>query len=302
MKIIALDLGGTFIKAAEMNEKAELLSQWKVKSPTKSLEDLLAALDECVLTHLEGAAGIAISMPGKIDVCRGIAHTGGAYHWIRDLEITRLLEDRYHVPVSVDNDGKCAANAEAWVGALQDVPNGLVYVIGTGIGGGIIINHQVVRGSHGAAGELSCCLTDLRADFGPGNFAAFSCSTHSILRQYQKKAGLTEPVDGVAFFRLVHDGHELACQIFEDFCRFTANYFFTLQTVLDVDRIAIGGGISAEPVVVERIREEVHKIFSYEGFPLPQDEPEIVTCRFGNDANLIGAVRNFLDTRALRQQ
>lgn len=297
MKIIALDLGGTFIKAAEMNEKAGILSQWKVKSPTKTLEDLLAALDECVLTHLDGADGIAISMPGKIDVYRGIAHTGGAYHWIKDLEIVKLLEERYHVPVAVDNDGKCAANAEAWVGALQDVPSGLVYVIGTGIGGGIVMNHQVMRGSHAAAGELSCCLKNLEADFAPGNFAAFTCSTKSILNQYKKNAGLEESIDGIEFFRLVHEGDPAACEIFDGFCRFTANYFFTLQTILDVDRIAIGGGISAEPIVVDRIREEVHKIFSYDQFPLPQSEPEIVKCRFGNDANLIGAVRNFLDTK-----
>lgn len=300
MKIIALDLGGTYIKAAEMNEKAEILSQWKVKSPTRTLEDLLTGLDECILPHLEGTDGIAISMPGKIDVYRGIAHTGGAYRWIKDLEVIRLLEERYHVPVGVDNDGKCAANAEAWVGALQDVPNGLVYVIGTGIGGGIVIDHQVMRGSHAAAGELSCCLKDLGAEFSFDGFAANYGSTSTLVGGYRKAAGLEEAIDGIEFFRLVHEGNETANQVFDAFCRFTANYFFTLQTVLDVDRIAIGGGISAEPLVVERIREEVHKLFSAGNFPLPMVEPEIVRCQYGNDANLIGAVRNFLDTRVLR--
>ena len=301
MKIIGLDLGGTFIKCGLLNEKGEISAQWKVASPTGSLEDLLAALDECVKDHLADADGIAVSMPGKIDVRNGIACTGGAYKWIVDLEIMKIMEERYHLPVSVDNDGKCAANAEAWIGALKDVPNGLVYVLGTGIGGGIVLDHQVIHGSHMAAGELSGCVVNHNDEFSVNNWAALAGSTNSLLGQYLHKSGRKEPIDGIEFFNLVREGDSTALSVFQDFCKFTANFFYTLQTILDVDRIAIGGGISEEPMVIEGIRKASHAVMNYEGpFPLPAVEPEIVKCQFGNDANLIGAVRNFIDTKVRR--
>jgi predicted NBD/HSP70 family sugar kinase len=133
-----------------------------------------------------------------------------------------------------------------------------------------------------------------------GNLSAFTCATSAVLGQYKQKAGISEEIDGIQFFDLVKKGDPVANEVFQDFCQFTARYFYNLQTVLDVDRIAVGGGISAEPMVVEGIREAVHQVFDYEKFPLPQIEPEIVKCRYGNDANLIGAVRNFLDTKVLR--
>lgn len=297
MKIIGLDLGGTFIKCGLLNEKSEITAQWKVASPTRNLEDLLAALDECVKDHLEGADGIAMSMPGRIDAEKGIAYTGGAYAWIKDLEIAKIMEERYHVPVSVDNDGKCAANAEAWVGALKDVPNGLVYVIGSGIGGGVVMNHQVIRGSHMAAGELSLSLVNHHEGLlAPNNMAASTGATKAILKEYCKKAEREDMIDGIEFFKLVREGDIVAVEVFQKFCQFTANFFYTLQSVLDVDRIAIGGGISAEPMVVEGIQKAVRDMYESVAFmPLPVTEPEIVKCQYGNDANLIGAVKNFLD-------
>lgn len=122
MELIALDLGGTLTKCARMNENGEILQARKVPSATDHPKNLLASLDECVLPWLDGADGIAVSMPGKIDPARGIALTGGAFAWIENLPIGKLLSERYHLPVSVDNDGKCAAAAESWLGALQDVP------------------------------------------------------------------------------------------------------------------------------------------------------------------------------------
>lgn len=297
MELIALDLGGTLIKSARMNDRGEILQTRKVDSVTDNLEHLLASLDECVCPWLEGADGIAISMPGKIDVKRGIAVTGGAFDWIENLPLAEILEKRYGKPVSLDNDGKCAAAAESWVGALKDVPNGLVYVIGTGIGGGVVLNHQVVRGSHLAAGELSFSPVNLHEMPSIGNTAVlYGSNGMGLLQQYQDAAG--EAVNGIEFFRRVKAGDETAQKLFAAFCDFAAMSFYSLQVVLDLDRIAVGGGISAEPLVLDGIREAVHRAFHAPlPFPSPIAEPEIVRCEFGNDANLIGAVKNFLDCR-----
>ncbi len=297
MELIALDLGGTLIKCARMNEHGQILESRKVPSATDNLENLLQSLDKCVLPWREKAGGIAVSMPGRIDVSRGIALTGGAFAWIENLPIGQILSERYHLPVSVDNDGKCAAAAESWLGALRDVPNGLVYVIGTGIGGGIILDHRLLRGSHMSAGELSFALANLHAPLSMDNLTALHAATGlGLLRKFTEATG--ETVDGIEFFRRVKAGDLEAIAQFDGFCDFTARFFYTLQAVLDLDCIAVGGGISAEPMVIAGIRSAVRRIFTNPlPQPIPVSEPKIVKCAFGNDANLIGAVKNFLDTK-----
>ncbi|MDO4465800.1 MAG: ROK family protein [Bacillota bacterium] len=296
MKVLALDIGGTFIKCAIMNDKAELLKQWKVPSDTSGMDALMESLDSIIAPHIEEVAGVAISMPGKIDAKKGIAFTGGAFQFINNWKVAEELEAKYGKPVAVDNDGKCAANAEVWVGALKDVENGLVYVIGTGIGGGVVIDKKVHRGTHFAAGELSCCMTNIEQEgFTPFNFVATHFATPGLIRAYEMQSQEVG-VDGVRFFKEVEAGNKIANEVLDKFAQATANYFYNLQVVLDVDRIAIGGGISAAPALIERIRQAYHKIYQMD-FPLPCEEAEIVKCAFGNDANLIGAVKHFLDSK-----
>ncbi len=294
MNIITLDIGGTFIKAAMMNENAQILEQWKVPSPTTSLEDMLAALDSCIAPHLENADGIAISMPGRIDTEKGIAHTGGAFTFIRNLEIKKILEDKYNKPVAVDNDGKCAANAENWIGALKDAASGLVYVIGTGIGGGLVIDHKVYRGFTYAACELSCALIDKTGKADGENYIVQKISTATMLKGYSEQSPTKEKIDGIEFFKRVHAGETLANEVFNEFARMTANYFFELQIILDVETIAIGGGISAQPILLKKIQNEVDKIWDID-YPLPCSKPKLVLCQYGNDANLIGALKNWFE-------
>ncbi len=297
MKVCVLDLGGTFIKAAMMDETAQIWGRWKTPSPTKDWESLAGALDAYIGGHLDEAEGIAISMPGRIDREKGIAHTGGTFQFIRDLPVKSILEEKYQLPVSVDNDGKCAASAENWLGALKDVANGLVYVIGTGVGGGIILNHQVVRGGHFAAGELSFPMVDMAGGTTFVNSAAAHLGIGALLHSYQKQTGCPEEIDGVEFFRRAQEKEQAALEVLHRFCRMTANYIYMLQAVLDVERVAVGGGISAQPLLFDVLNEELYRVFGGWDFPVASIRPQLVPCRYGNDANLIGALKNFLDQR-----
>ncbi len=297
MKYCVLDMGGTFIKGAVMDERAQVLERNKVKSDCSGLNAMLNSLDEIITPVMGEAAGIAVSMPGRIDAERGIAETGGAFDFIRYLPMVSILEERYHLPVTIENDGKAAAIAESWMGALKDVPNGLVFIFGTGIGGGIILNHQVIRGSHFAAGELSLCLVDAYAeDFDVYNLTGRVSSTRGLLNLYRSMSGQEEETDGVTFFDRVNSGEETAVNTLRRFGRITANYIFNLQAVLDVDRVAVGGGISEQPVLLRVLNEELDRLYD-QPRPLPCVRPELVKCRFGNDANLIGALKVLLDSR-----
>ena len=135
---LLIDIGGTFIKYSLADEQARKISGGKVPTPLTNMDDLLAAI-EGFAAPLQGQfVGCAISMPGRIDTRNGIAHTGGMLSsFMREQPFAAQVEARLGVPVTIANDGKCAAAAEAWTGALAGVENGLVLVLGTGIGGGI---------------------------------------------------------------------------------------------------------------------------------------------------------------------
>ena len=132
---LLIDIGGTFIKYSLADEQARKISGGKVPTPLTNIDDLLAAI-EGFAAPLQGQfVGCAISMPGRIDTRNGIAHTGGmlsAFMW--EQPFAAQVEARLGVPVTIANDGKCAAAAEGWTGALAGVENGLVLALGTGIG------------------------------------------------------------------------------------------------------------------------------------------------------------------------
>ena len=296
---LVLDIGGTFVKYAIMDEAAEFITQGKVPSGTDSEASVIASLEAIrdVVADYD-YEGVAISMPGRIDTAAGIAHTGGAYVWVKDYPAAQKYGDIFGKPCTIANDGKCAAIAESWSGALADVDSGAVIVLGTGIGGGIVLNKQVWMGCSGGAGELSwlICdyplLTDENAKHVSPAMWTGHISAHSISSQFAERKGL-EKADGVMLFNAYDAGDEDAKAVLEDYGRWAAAGIINLQAVLDLPRYAIGGGISARPEATTLIRKNVDRIFElHQG--LPFSKPEIVTCQFGNEANLIGALAFYL--------
>ena len=293
---LVLDIGGTFIKYAIMDDKAQFIEQGKVPAVTSSEEGTLGALadvrDAVVAYDYEG---VAISMPGRIDTAKGIAHTGGAFQWVNDYPVAEKYGAVFGKPCTIANDGKCAASAENWKGALADVNSGAVLVLGTGIGGGIVINNQVWMGATGGAGELSAFITNhegVKNGLGWGNIGimwASHISAGSITGKYGAIKGI-EKADGIMLFDAYEADDPVAVDVLKTFGEEAAAGICSLQSVLDLERYAIGGGISARPETTQIIADAVDALFDpYLDF-LPYGKPEIVTCKFGNEANLIGAL------------
>lgn len=300
---LVLDIGGTFIKYAIMDGEGQFVEQGKVPAVTDSEEGTLGALAsvrEAVSAY--DYEGVAISMPGRIDTAKGIAHTGGAFQWVHDYPAAEKYGAVFGKPCTVANDGKCAASAENWLGALSDVNSGAVLVLGTGIGGGIVINNQVWMGATGGAGELSAFITDhagAKNGLGWGNIGimwAAHISAGSITGKYGAIKGI-EKADGIMLFDAYEAGDPVAHDVLKTFGEEAAAGICSLQSVLDLERYAIGGGISARPETTQIIADAVDALFDpYLDF-LPYGKPEIVTCKFGNEANLIGALAFHLGTR-----
>ena len=300
---LVLDIGGTFIKYAIMDEAGKLVHQGKVPAQTKSEEGTLEALKNVRDAVLDfEVEGVAISMPGRIDTAAGIAHTGGAFRWVHDYPAAQKYGAVFGKPCTIANDGKCAASAENWKGALADVHSGAVLVLGTGIGGGIVINDQVWMGATGGAGELSLFITEhsaLKGGLGWGNVDTMwsgRISAAAITEKYAFAKGMQE-ADGVMLFDAYEAGEEEAKAVLDEFAFQAAAGILSLQSVLDLERYAIGGGISARPETTKLIADAVDAVFAPSMDFLPFGKPEIVTCKFGNEANLIGALAFHLSSR-----
>ena len=293
---LVLDIGGTFVKYAIMDEAAQFVTQGKVPSGTDNEASVIASLEairDAVADY--DFEGVAISMPGRIDTATGIAHTGGAYTWLHDYPAAEKYGAVFGKPCTIANDGKCAASAENWIGALADVNSGVVLVLGTGIGGGIVINNEVWMGATGGAGELSAFITDhqgVKNGLGWGNIGimwAAHVGAGAITGKYGAIKGI-EHADGIMLFDAYEAGDPIAQDVLKTFGEEAAAGIASLQSVLDVQRYAIGGGISARPETTQIIKDAVDALFDpYVDF-LPYGKPEIVKCKFGNEANLIGAL------------
>ncbi len=302
MKYYVMDMGGTFVKYALMDEHSDIIERGKYPAVVSGFDPFFQSFKDNISPYIGNIDGIAISMPGRIDTNKGFVHTGGSFRFFQEIPFGDILEDTYHLPVTLANDGKCAAKAEAESGALKDVQNGAVLLVGTGIGGGIILNREVLMGSTGAAGEFSYMVQDFerfanttlvdRSGF-PYLWTS-STSASGLLSYFAKnKNGDPGDYDGIRFFENYDNGDPDAIESLEHFGKMTASGIYTIQAILDLERIAIGGGISARREICDTIRRNLDLKYDVEFIPFRK--PEIVPCVYGNDANLIGALSFHLD-------
>ena len=292
MKILVFDIGGTYIKYALMDQSYAFLHRGRIRTPQDSREQLIEALAE-VYRETDQPDGIAISMPGIIDSENGYCRMGGALHYNDDFYLRHALYEVCPVPIVMENDAKCAAMAEAARGSLKDVNDGFVLIFGTMIGGGYIQNRRLVRGKHFSAGEISYIRTEGRKKQTDDSLFGLACGTPALCRSYAERKGLPpESVTGITVFDAVNSGEPEAADALNEFTSDIAVQIFNLQTILDPERFAIGGGISAQPVFTEYIRKNLKQLYAECPYTIPQ--AEVVTCRFQNDANLAGALSCFL--------
>lgn len=287
-----LDIGGTFIKYALMNSAGDIVSKNKTPVQGTSLQELQHTLYSIVdAQNLEDIKGIALSCPGTIDVETGMVYYGGSFPSLHQVNLIKLFEDRYHMDVSVENDGKCAALAELWLGSVKDVKDSVVLVLGTAIGGGIIINGELHRGKNLSAGEVSYVMSNMSAITQQATFFGLECSTVKMIEEIGALKGMSPPISGEAVFDYINAEDTDAMQIFDQYCWNIATQILNLQYILDPELFAIGGGISAQPIVIKRINWAISEIKKQNPFHVAS--PQITACTFRNDANLYGALYNF---------
>ena len=289
MKYLVTDIGGTFTKYAVMDEECRFYEKGKIPTAKESVEEFLDMLTELFDNYREVAEGLAISAPGMIDSERGFMYNAGAILCVENLDIVRILEERLKVPVTIENDAKSAALAEMWRGSLQGCQDAAVVIPGTGIGGAVFCNGKLLRGRHLFAGEFSYLLSDGDDAMNPEKVLAYTASTTALIELTARKKGIPrEELDGEKVFRMANQGDPETLEVLRIFCRRLAAHIINCQFMTDPEKIAIGGGISAQPLLIRMIREELEKICGM--MPHEISVPEVTVCRYFNDSNLIGAL------------
>lgn len=291
MKYLVLDVGGSAIKYALMNDEAAFLEKDQVPTPLDTIENFTETIGRLYDHYHSQVVGLAISMPGRIDSTRGYVFSGGGVLKYNDEQnIVAVLQKRCPVPITIENDGKCAALAEAWKGSLSDCNDGIVVVLGTGVAGGIIKNGRLHRGRHFSAGEFSYLFNpDPAAGDSPIWWRQVGIA--GLLKRVSIAKNIAvEALDGRKVFEMANAGDEAVLQILDAYARNIAANLFNLQHVYDPEKIAIGGGISAQDILMDYIRQNIRK---YADRCEHIVEPIVVPCQFRNDANLIGALYHF---------
>ena len=301
MKVMVFDVGGTEIKYSVMDDSMNYYESGSVPTPSDSQEHFLETMAEIYRPHRDEVDGIALSLPGFIDAEHGVVKGGGAPSIIYNIgtPVGPRLAEKCGCKVWIENDGKAAAIAELQRGVLKGCCNAAVFIIGTGVGGGIIANGQLVRGVHFTAGEYSFVNTNAEAWDAPDQNMACQCSTSNLLKWYRARKALPEdaPLDGRSFFAAANAGEPEALEVLRRFCHAVAVQIYNLTVLLDVEKVAIGGGISKQPLLLETLRRVYDGLFASRGdSPYMKGLPrcQIVPCAFSSEANQVGALYAYL--------
>jgi len=285
--ILAVDVGGTAIKFGVWRQ-GELIAQPAVPTP-KDLEHFVSLMgkQKAAVESLYGPiAGVAFSLPGAVNQTTGVVGGVSAVPYIHGFHFVSFMAEKLACPISMENDANCAALAELTAGGAKDVNQAVVLVIGSGIGGAVIVGKQIVKGPHLFSGEFG--YMQLNAQH---TFSQAASPVHHA-RRYSSEKGLTDEISGEQLFALAEAGDRLAEKSVSYLKDSLAMGIFNLMMVLDPECVLIGGAIAARDGFVSEIKERV-RAYTVKNRASEVQTP-ISRCSFSKEANLVGAVFNYL--------
>ena len=286
MSLLTIDVGGTSIKYA-LFRKGALSQKGSFPTPT-SLTAYYEVLTELVKNYeqLYQITGVAISSPGAVNKTTGAIEGASALPYIHHFDIRGELEARLVLPVSMENDANCAALAELKFGAAKGMKDVIFMVLGTGVGGAIVIDGKIRHGQHLFGGELGFMLMDDTHSFSELG------TTIGMANRYKARTG--KDLTGEAIFNLAHAGEEIAQEEMTVFLFNVAKGIFNLAYAFDPECIVIGGGVSQAEWLIPELEKELQKMLNK--FRIAPFLPVIKACQYRNDANLVGAAVDFQQT------
>lgn len=310
-KLIGIDLGGTSIKFGILTLDGEVQEKWAIE--TNILEDGKHIVPDIVasLKHRlelygltkDDFVGIGMGSPGAVD--RDKKNVTGAFNlnWAHTEEVGSVIEAELGIPFAIDNDANVAALGERWVGAGANNPDVVFVTLGTGVGGGVIADGNLIHGVAGASGEIGHIIVEPEDGFACtcGNDGCLEtvASATGVVRVARKlaesyegdssiKAAIDngEAVSSKDIFEAAASGDKFADSIVEKVSYYLGLATANISNILNPDSIVIGGGVSAAG---EFLRSRVEKYFLKYTFPQVRQSTKVKIAELGNDAGIIGA-------------
>jgi glucokinase len=302
---VGVDLGGTSVKVGICDVTGKLLHTYEGPTGTEHgsdivLDNIAQYVHKLVADtsyEWEQVAGIGVGIPGFMDIPEGFIKLSPNLGW-HNVPVKKILEEKLGKTVKIDNDANVAALGEAWSGAGKGIPNLVCYTLGTGVGGGIIIDSRIVQGN-GMAGELGHMnlVPDLEAiQCGCGKMGCLeTVSSATGITRMGKEAvergehtslALIEHITTKDVFDEAKTGDEVALRIINRAAFYLGKSMAAVSVVLNPQRYIIGGGVSkAGDILFEAVRKY------YEEFTqdAAKEGVDIVPAILGNDAGVVGA-------------
>lgn len=284
-KILAIDIGGSAIKSG-LWENDGLTELPSFETP-KTWDEMKAYLKSLVEEH-QITEGVAISAPGAVNAEEGVIYGVSAVPYLHRFPIKQELAEFLGVPVSFQNDANCAALAEVWQGNAKGLESAAMMIIGTGIGGGVVINGELRTGANLFGGEFGYQIMnnetlETLSDLG---------SPVAMAKRYSRIKADDHKYTSKEIFDLAEAGDELAQEQIDQFYNALSIGIYNVLISLDPDRVLIGGGISTREDLLANIEERVQELLLQKG--AKELKASIMPCKFLSQANLIGAVYQFL--------
>ncbi|MCS6851108.1 MAG: ROK family glucokinase [Gemmataceae bacterium] len=310
-RFVGLDVGGTTMKAGVVDDTGQVLSS--VSLPTEAhlgqefgLRRMAETIREAVKAAGESWANIAaigVATPGTMDIPAGIILDPPNLKPWRNVPVRQYIAETFRLPTAFQNDANAAAFGEYWCGAGKGVHSMVLFTLGTGVGGGIIIGDQVIEGEHSHGAELGHMKIEMTQprQCGCGRWGCLEAyasatavvrRTHEALHRAPGTSSLQRVLDerGELTARDVFDaaeaGDALADRIVEETTFYLAVGAVNMMHTIDPNMIVFGGGmIAAGETFLHRIRKHIQEL----AFPVPAAHTQVCFARLGSEAGFIGA-------------
>jgi glucokinase len=306
-----LDVGGTSMKAGVVDDAGRVLSS--VSVPTEAargqeygLGQMVAAIREAVAAARLGlgqVAAVGVATPGIMDIPGGVIIDPPNLRPWKNVPVRQHVADAFGKPTAFQNDGNAAALGEFWAGAGQGADSLVLFTLGTGVGGGIIVGGRVIEGRHSHGGELGHQRIELtnprQCGCGrKGCLEAYASATAVVKRAHEamatgapssclhRRRQSDQELSARDVFLAAAEGDALADKVVEDTAFYLAVGAVNAMHTIDPDIVLFGGGmVGAGDDFLERIRRHVREL----ALPIPAERTEIRFADLGSDAGFIGA-------------
>lgn len=303
--IFAADLGGTHLRAATVDGKGRIHSRFKQNTPQRDdanaiVDAIVAAVHECE-TQCDGdIAAISLVVPGTVKVEEGSVVKAPNLPCLDGFRLASALSSQLDLPAIVENDANAAAVGEMWQGAAVGCKTIICVTLGTGVGGGIILDGKLWRGVDGAAAEIGHMCVD------PFGGVACTCGSRGCLEVFASATAIVrmtreasprypdsilqrqQDQSAEMIFEAGKQGDDLALEIFRRMGVYLGIGLANLINILNPEMIVIAGGVVNGWDLFEK---HMHQQVEERAFPLLAARVKIVRAKCGDDAGLLGAAR-----------